>query len=304
MADIKISVASNNAVGSAAQVTASYSAKANTSEPAKNTESVKKSKKNKDAFKDVISVSKDGDTASATKESIAKQKESANEGILARARAQAAVSEDRLHEYNAGEDLAKNLPGDASVALQRVQGDEGNHYVDTLKAELNADIRKAMNDIGTSDTGQKLENIEMDDSSAKEARIEQLTAQIQAAESKEDTPVVRSDESSFKPQITSYDGYSDQQLRSLYLDGTISRYSYDSEMSQRAEAIKEFENNEQVFREGIVRDIGNMDKAERTEETIRTIDSGYYSRTLSTEARMEMLNAAEGEDLEMTGTEL
>ncbi len=323
MADLTIASASNNAITKpqpstaasakqAAAVTMSQTSaavqKAATSgkKPA-STKSSTSSKKAaaKRASKDIISVSKDGDTAHASKKSRTMLKENGQTSTIeSRARVQAERAADFLREQIANEELKDNLVNDATVEMGRVQAKTPNPYIETLKAELQEEIRRAQFDNSPVQDEAQIPNIELDYEPATEVAqavqesdyepiIEEEPAyQPQTAEPAQ-TPL---ESATYKPQISSFTGYSDQQLRQLYLDGSISRYDYDSVMTKRSEENREFAENEKVFREGIVRDMASEERVERTDENIENAYAEEASETLTAEQRLAMINAAEYED--------
>jgi len=297
MADITIAVANNSAV-SAPKPSVSVSVKAaeapifkKPEASSKKSDAPAKKNKSREGLKDVISVSKDGDTAHASKESKSKLRESEQGNIIeTRAKSQATKAVDFMYAQIATEELKDNLPNDAQVETQRVASSDDNPYIEALKEGLIDDIRQAR----FQQSAERLENIEMSEpkkSAVTQEELAEEAAQVKAAIK----AAQQENESSFKPQITSFKSYSDQQLRQLYLEGNISRYSYDSEMSTRAEDNRKFSENEQVFREGIVRNIENEDRTERVNESIENAYSDEASQTLTAEQRMAMIGAAEEE---------
>ncbi len=295
MADITIAVANNSAVSapkSSISIAAKAAAAPKAKAPAKKADAAVKKVKSSVGQKDVISVSKDGDTASASKESRSRLQESEQANIIeTAAKNQATKATDFMYTQIATEELRDDLPNDAQVESQRVTQSNTNPYIESLKSGLMEDIRRAQFEQRT----ERLENIEMEEpkeptitQAELQERAAQVKAAIQAAQQQED-------DSSFEPQISSLNSYSNQQLRQLYLEGNISRYSYDSEISSRAEENKELSENEQVFREGIVRNIENEGNADRRADSIENAYDENASERLTAEQRLEMIGAAEGQ---------
>ena len=302
MADLSIKISARNAANS---VNPAATIKVSKSEKNQNT-GTNRSTPKKEKFSsakvpdEVISKSKDGDTASASKISKTRLEETRQDskqpGILeTQAKAKADRATDFLNAQIANEDLDQKQPNDAEVVYNKVGISSPNPYIESLKEELKKDIRQAEADsaaqraeiVADDYEEQTVPNIELDTKN-----IEKEAAQISAMETAE----ANEEERSFEPQITSFDGYSNQQLRQLYLDGTISRYSYDSEMSARAEESENFEEREQVFREGIVREIENEGKTERIGEAVKQAFSEDSSQKLTADQRMDMMNAAENSE--------
>ncbi len=261
----------------------------------------------KKASKDIISVSKDGDTAHASKKSRTMLKENGQTSTIeSRARIQAERATDFLREQIAHEELKDNLVNDATVEMGRVQANTPNPFIETLKAELQEEIRKAQFETNAARSESDIPNIEIDYEPVAAAEASQELQESDYEPVVEEEPLYQPEamapaqnpieSATYKPQITSFNGYSDQQLRQLYLDGSISRYDYDSVMTKRSEENKEFTENEKVFREGIVRDMASENRLERTDESIENAYSEEASEALTAEQRLAMVNAAEYED--------
>ncbi len=287
MADISIAVANKSAVSAPKPSIVVSSVKAEVSGARKAKASAEKPKARRDN-KNVFSVSRDGDTASASRESRTRLKTGEQENLIeTQAKANATRASDVMYTQIANQELAENLPNDAQVESLRVTTDGPNPYIDGLKRELMNDIRQAQ----MQQSAERLENIDIEEPREpviSQAEIEKKEAQIKAAETAE-----QNSESTFKPQITSFTSYSDQQLRELYLNGDISRYSYDQEMTSRAEKAEKLNENEQVFREGIVRSIEEDDKLDRSAKSLENAFDEDSSDRLTAEQRLAMVEAAE-----------
>ncbi len=277
------------------------------SKPSSTKSSASKRAVTKKAAKDILSVSKDGDTAHASKKSRTMLKENGQASTIeSRARIQAERATDFLREQIAHEELKDNLVNDATVEMGRVQANTPNPFIETLKAELQEEIRKAQFESNASRDEAAIPNIEIDYEPVAAAEASEALQESDYEPVIEDEPLYQPEamepaqnpieSATYKPQITSFNGYSDQQLRQLYLDGTISRYDYDSVMTKRSEENKEFAENEKVFREGIVRDMATEERVERTDDNLDNAYAEEASETLTAEQRLAMINAAEYED--------
>ncbi len=304
MADITIQVANNSAVNSSKSSIAIKANRTETPKVDKKKSETAQSTGSKE-FKDVISVSKDGDTASASVESKAMLEESAQKSdssdiIKTQAQNRAQHAKNMLHTQIANEELQDDLTGEATIETGKVKIDKPNPYIETLKNELKEEIREAEAAIRDNVPTEQLQNIELEESKAlteaKAGEGTQITSDNTSGfdiESLKESAGQNADKSSNEPQVISYDGYTDQQLRQMYLSGTISRYNYDQEMAARSEENQKITENEQIFREGIVRNIDRGERVDRTSEAIKNFYSDSSSDTLTAEQRLDILEAAE-----------
>jgi hypothetical protein len=283
MADITIKAAQSGAINAARQ-SLSVTAKRPGNVNGKASDSGKGRKGASKPGKDVISVSRDGDTAHATEKARHKLIEQNKENIVqvqAKARTERTVN--NLYVQIAGEEVADNLTGDATVEMSKVHQNEPNRYIEALKRELQQEIMEVNNNIGDAEpVSEEAAEVPREPVMPDTSRLETLAASID----------VDVEGTKYEPQITSFKGYSDQQLRQMYLSGTISRYAYDTEMTSRTEENQELSESEQVFREGIVRNISNQGKLERSSEAVQNAFSDETSKTLTGEQRISFFNAA------------
>ena len=100
-----------------------------------------------------------------------------------------------------------------------------------------------------------------------------------------------SDDSDSKPVITSLAGYTEAQLKQLYLQGDISKYDYESRVEQKEELLSnEMETNEKNS-EDTTKGIQKMDSIERSMDAIDNAFSPDSSDRLSSEQRVDIMNA-------------
>ena len=92
-----------------------------------------------------------------------------------------------------------------------------------------------------------------------------------------------------EPDITSYVGYSDSELKEMYLEGDISQIDYNKEMDAR-KAMREAEEKEATeFNNSIADNISKLAVANQTENTVNTIENGETSSTIPDELRLQAL---------------
>ncbi len=225
------------------------------------------SAKRREKMQDVIGVSKDGDTAQASKvskdrlkeEALGKITENLNTSKVIEHNEKSAI--DRASDSK--EEAAKRLSEDKEIAEEARE-----KAIENRKEYL-----------------EELLDSEQDDSNSVQ------NSQNQVANNANNNDNIQATNTSSKK--VSYEGYSDEQLRAMYLDGSISRYEYDNEMKERASEHFKETKGEKVFREGIVRAIDKDRTVTQKLENIDTVYSDQASETLSEENRMAILNAAE-----------
>ena len=162
------------------------------------------------AYENIVSVSADGDTVQASPESMQELEDEAFGTVVERTPVN---EENEENEANAVRAEEQN-----EQAARTEENDE--HAYDPVEVQQEEARRRA----------------EM----REELREEERQAEI-AAEAAQEAPVRVEAENNEREalqgsQITSFDGYTDSQLRSLYLSGEITRADYDAEMQNREEA--------------------------------------------------------------------
>ncbi|WP_022761611.1 MULTISPECIES: hypothetical protein [unclassified Butyrivibrio] len=219
-----------------------------------------------EVLKDVIAVSKDGDTAQASKISQDKLKETEEIGDV----------KELKTKQDAGPSPAERAIEDAEKAKAQI---EEAHK----KAEAAEKKENPFNEIKKENpfNAEKKENPFNEQNKAPE--LSKVHANQPTANTK-------------NPNVRSFDSYTDAQLRQMYIKGDISRYDYDHEITTREESgnnknaeIRE----EKVFQEGIVRAIDNEEKAERSGANIERAFDEEANDNMKAEQRMAMVDAAE-----------
>lgn len=171
------------------------------------------------AYENIVSVSEDGDTVQASPESIQELEDDAFGTVVERS------------EVNSGNTAAAQ---DEQNRADRAEENEENAYdpieVQQKEAERRAKIR---------------ENIELEERRAEIAEQAAQNAPVRVEAEEQEREEMQSQ------QITSFAGYTDTQLRSLYLSGEITRADYDAEMQNRdeanAEAVEDIQSNNEQF---------------------------------------------------------
>ena len=230
MADISIAPAGNGNMASANTVRNTRNAEALTSirrtvaaeDPAKvdhAKEAQEADKIRQDRLKDVISVSEDGDTVQATKDSRDRLAEDAFGKVEIKRE-----PEDEEEKEAVGEVTDKAMEESAETAIE---GTESKQAIE----ERNSRILE--NDTKTEEAIDESVKEQLSGTSRTDFAIEEGNKRAEEEEEEEE----------YNQKLASYTGISDQKLEQMYLQGEISRMDYDKEMEAREER-REAENNE------------------------------------------------------------
>ena len=90
-------------------------------------------------------------------------------------------------------------------------------------------------------------------------------------------------------EITSYVGFTDSELKQLYLKGLISQIDYTVEMDSRNARKEAAAEENAVFSDSISDRISKISDIDRDAKTVNSIESGNTSDTLSDQIRMQAL---------------
>ncbi|MCR5250446.1 MAG: hypothetical protein K6E50_07570 [Lachnospiraceae bacterium] len=102
----------------------------------------------------------------------------------------------------------------------------------------------------------------------REARQERFSPAAERMEQREEDA-----EEEEKAQISSFNGYTDAQLKQLYIKGDISKQDYDKEIESRESSKEEQRADEAAFQKESAKGVGKMKENERDAETMRNIES-------------------------------
>ena len=222
MADISIAPVGNGGMASANTVNNTRNANALTSirrtvaaeDPAKADhakEAQEADKARQDRLKDVISVSEDGDTVQATKDSRDRLAEDAFGRVEVRRE-----SDDEEERETTGEVTDQATTESAETAIE---GTESKQAIE----ERNSRILE--NDTKTEEAIDESVKEQLLGTSRTDFAIEEGNKRAEEEEEEEE----------YNQKLASYTGISDQKLEQMYLQGEISRMDYDKEMEAREE---------------------------------------------------------------------
>lgn len=265
MSDLNVSVIGNTTERIAPQMPDKVQAAEHLKE--QNAEDSSRKEHIKEVLEDVIAKSKDGDTAQASKTSKDMLKESEELGEVKK-------MPDKPKD-NDGSSATKKLMDEIKASQE-----DKPSPAEKMKESMNRaeQLKKTQDNLSTKNTIQKKEDVHTQNNTA----------------AKKNSPVQNNNES--KNSARNMDSYSDAQLQQMYVNGDISRYDYDHQMSRREERNSEEANNtrnEKVFNEGIVR---AMEKEREADISANAIDEAFSEEAndnLKAEQRMAMLDAAE-----------
>lgn len=91
--------------------------------------------------------------------------------------------------------------------------------------------------------------------------------------------------------ITSYAGYTDTQLKQMYLDGEISKYNYDKEMESRDEEKQNIASSNKDFSKEVMNTVSGMEKVSEDAEQIQIAFGNNSNQTPDPSTRVEIMSA-------------
>ena len=185
-----------------------------------------------------------------------------------------AASEDVVSEEY-GPVVSVSDDGD-TVRVKNEKNQEGVH--DILQDEL--------------DNLKEQESFEMPDfnlHTATTADSQAVASESDVYEAADSYEYEEAEEQTASTDITSYIGYTDQELKQMYLEGDISQIDYNLEMEAR-EARREAEASEaDTFNKSVADSISKISDIDRTANTVNVLENGETSNTISDELRIQAL---------------
>ncbi|MCR5650273.1 MAG: hypothetical protein K6F86_03745 [Lachnospiraceae bacterium] len=232
-----------------------------------------------ETLENVVSVSEDGDTVQVTEESSERLEEDAFGKMAVRS------------ENNAVENRDDTERREETGNIQTVQN--------------TADTKNDKNEKNTpSPTRERIEKAA--DPNKPDPAKERLKAQRESDERRKEIikDMVKSDknekdadrindkkeEQKVQQNITTYTGYTKEQLQKMVRDGQISQNDYNKEMDARKERTEEAVDRNNEFSRDMAADIAKEEQAERTAQEMRTVFSEDSNDVPDAETRAEVLN--------------
>lgn len=185
-----------------------------------------------------------------------------------------AASEDVVSEEY-GPVVSVSDDGD-TVRVKNEKNQEGVH--DILQDELN--------------NLKEQESFEMPDfnlHTATTADSQAVASEADVYEAADSYEYEEAEEQTASTDITSYIGYTDQELKQMYLEGDISQIDYNLEMEAR-EARREAEATDaNKFNKSVADSISKISDIDRTANTVNVLENGETSSTIPDELRIQAL---------------
>lgn len=209
----------------------------------------------------VVSVSKDGDTVQASPAGVERLSDDSSVRVIG--------EQNAVQTIRPEADFRTEENENQETALDRLQEDAARR-AEVIKAGQESAERRA----------EALKEVAEDQSTAS---LSATRERVSATPDQASEPV-RVDVGDNAPgrQVTSYAGISNQQLEQMYLQGTISKYDYDSEIASREERTEQAKADSQEFyQEGAaVAGIANQSM-----QNFNAIDEAYTREQTIDEAR-------------------
>lgn len=101
--------------------------------------------------------------------------------------------------------------------------------------------------------------------------------------------VPESETDTYEADITSYIGYSDSELKQMYLEGDISQIDYNQEMEAREARRDAQAAQNDEFTKSVADNITKLSEANQSAKTVETLEKGETSDTIPDEVRIEAL---------------
>ncbi len=235
----------------------------------------------KEKLQDLIGVSKDGDTAQASTKAKDLLKEQDN----------STVKEKKSSANEEMQKLSKELSEEISDKNSMKKKTE--EAAQKLKDKAQEKTREKAAENAPAKTESKAERAE-----EPEVKKVEVNKPQQSISSTLSSGVYSSGGS--RPRLPSYKEFNPNELQKMYLDGDISRYELDKEMSSRVDEGIDTSPDYKVFNEGIVK---ALEDGRKTSQRMTNINNAYSedaSARISAEMRVKMINAAEFESGQKT----
>ncbi|MCR5502623.1 MAG: hypothetical protein K6F53_06420 [Lachnospiraceae bacterium] len=279
----------------------------------------KKAEQRKEELKDLIAVSKDGDTAQASenaKELLSEDRfgsvrkiEAGDQDEQKNAPGRINADEEERAGINAQNPAEKEEPSAGEkLAEEAREAEEARRTEERARIEAGqkaeAEERSRIEAEQKAEAAERREKAEerREEREAAEAEREERTAgaagqdgQSPEAANGNRGPAAAGQENNpaNNRAITSLKSYTETQLEQLYEQGQISKTDYDKEVENRKELREDRQEQDREFSENTVRGIGLQEKAERDEEELKNAFSEDANDNLNPGERIAMINAAD-----------
>lgn len=247
------------------------------------------------ALENLVAVSEDGDTVQATEEGMERLEEDAFGKVVAQKNdeTRGTVREQNITtEEDREEDEENPVRNDVEErrkeALQAgglKPGDETDpNRVDPTKERL-----EEQNDPNRIDPAKERIK-EQNDPNKPDPLKERIEAEIKRKEKEEERENIdTTKDNSYNPGVTSFKGYTDEQLEQLYIKGEISKNDYDKEMDARKEREEELEKAGSEFNKEFSAEIAAEEQGQLQAEELKNVFSPDSNDNLTPQTRDDIL---------------
>lgn len=213
----------------------------------------------------VVSVSQDGDTVQASPASVDRLDTDASVRVVGNEQNQAA-------ERTPRPEVDFRTEEETETALDRLEED----------AERRAEVIEAGAEEAERRAAALAEANEAQAQASEDAAVNPAATERVSATPEDQGVRVDVGDNAPERQITSYAGISNQQLEQMYLQGTISKYDYDSEIASREERAEQAQANINEFTEEAASTVG---VANQSQQNFNAVENAYTRDQTIDEAR-------------------
>jgi len=251
------------------------------------------------ALENLVAVSEDGDTVQATEEGMERLEEDAFGKVVAQKSDETrgtvqeqniTTEEDREEdEENPVRNDVEERRKEALQAAGLTAGDEDDpNKIDPTKERL-----EEQTDPNRIDPAKERIK-EQTDPNKPDPLKERLEAEIKRKEKEEERKEERENidttkDNSYNPGVSSFKGYTDEQLEQLYIKGEISKNDYDKEMDARKEREEELENASSEFNKEFSAEIAAEEQGQLQAEELKNVFSPDSNDNLTPQTRDDIL---------------
>ncbi len=270
MADIEIKI-NNNAVQANKPLTPVQNKPVETGVERKPEAEREQSTRVERELENVVSVSEDGDTVQVTDESSERLEEDAF-GTVAVRNENPAV-EDEMRPEEEKETVREEL---SSAEIKKSQ--------EAIESPTKERIREAQDPAKVSPAKERLEELREDQEAYKAERSDMIKEELRAERTEEN------EQEEAEKRVTTYNGYTEQQLQEMVRDGEISQNDYNQEMEAREERTEALVEQNNEFSNEMAEDISNIELTERQAEELKTVFAEDSASVPDAPTRAEILD--------------
>ena len=162
---------------------------------------------------------------------------------------------------------------------------------DTVQVSDEGSDKLNLNKIDDKDKYIVEEDVLPDRKEIKKEALERMELKISLEDKKPDVSI-KEDDNKEAPaaKITSFKGYTDAQLKQLYLDGVISRYSYDREVASRDSKREDVQDTNNEFNKDVMGSVSGMERVSQDAEQLIKALASESASTPDPMTRIEIMS--------------